>query len=68
MTTNRLHLIREGINDAFGVATDDPELEAEIDRMLPSRWGLTQGVLTRATARGYALGVLEDNERKGLLI
>ena len=64
MTSNRERLIRLGIEDALGVEADD-ELVIEIDRVLPSRWGLNTPVLTRACARAYALGTLDD--RKGLL-
>lgn len=59
--TNRTHLIREGINDAYSETfqtkwerVEFDYLVARIHRSMPSRWGKVNPVLTRLYARAYA--------------
>lgn len=76
--TNRTHLIREGINDAYSETfqTKWERLEFDhvvglIDRSMPSRWGKVNPVLTRLYARAYACAEFASDpnlyRRDGLL-
>jgi len=59
--TNRLYLIREGINDAYSEVfqtkwgrVEFPLLTDTITQSMPDRWGLKNTALTRLYARAYA--------------
>jgi len=69
--TNRLHLIREGINDAYSEVFQTPweritfhNLTDRISGTLPDRWGLKNPALLRACARAYAMAEFSDNPNR----
>lgn len=75
---NRLHLIREGINDAYSEVfqtpwerVEFPKLADTIDHTLPNIWGLRHPALLRACARAYAMAEFSDDPnfyRKDVLV